>query len=41
MKDGKEGGIPRTEADAVFAKAGNMQDMFVSIAAWPLTKIGS
>jgi hypothetical protein len=41
QKDGKEGGIPRTEADAIFSKAGNMQEMFASIVAWPLVKIGS
>lgn len=41
QKEGKEGGIPRADADAIFAKAGNMQDMFVNILVWPLTKIGS
>jgi|SRR5688572_7521754 len=41
QKDGKEGGIPRPEADAIFSKAGNMQEMFVNILVWPLTKIGS
>jgi hypothetical protein len=41
QKDGKEGGIPRADADAIFAKAGNMQEMFVNILVWPLTKIGS
>lgn len=41
VKDGKEGGIARADADAIFAKAGNMQEMFASIVAWPLTKIGS
>lgn len=41
QKDGKEGGIPRPEADAIFAKAGKIQDMFVNILVWPLTKIGS
>lgn len=38
---GKELGIPRAEADELFKKIGNMQDMFASINAWPLTKIGS
>jgi hypothetical protein len=42
QKDGKESGIPRAEADAIFEKAGkNMQEMFVNILVWPLTKIGS
>jgi hypothetical protein len=34
-------GIPRAEADAMFAKLGNLQEMFASIVAWPLNKIGS
>jgi len=37
----KEIGIPRAEADELFKKIGNMQEMFASINAWPLTKIGS
>jgi hypothetical protein len=41
QKDGKEGGIPRTEADELFKKIGNMQEMFASINAWPLVKMGS
>lgn len=41
LKDNKEIGIPRAEADELFKKIGNMQDMFASINAWPLAKIGS
>jgi hypothetical protein len=41
QKDGKEGGIPRAEADEIFKKAGNMQEMFVNILVWPLNKVGS
>ena len=37
----KEIGIPRAEADELFKKIGNMQEMFASINTWPLTKIGS
>ena len=40
-ESGKEKGIPRAEADELFKKIGNMQDMFASINAWPLQKIGS
>jgi hypothetical protein len=39
--EGKEAGIPRTEADELFKKIGTMQDMFASINTWPLTKIGT
>ena len=41
QKDGKDAGIPRAEADAMFAKLGNLAEMFTSIVAWPLNKIGS
>jgi hypothetical protein len=42
-KDNKEvpGSIPRTEADELFKKIGNMQEMFASINTWPLVKMGS
>ena len=41
QKDNKEIGIPRAEADELFKKIGNMTEMFASINAWPLVKIGS
>lgn len=41
LENGKELGIPRADADAIFAKIGNLADMFASIVAWPLNKIGS
>jgi len=41
VKDGKETGIPRADADAIFAKLGNMQEMFTTVNTWPLKKMGS
>ncbi len=39
VENGKEIGIPRVDADAIFAKLGNMAEMFSSINPWPLKKI--
>ncbi len=38
IKEGKEGGIPRTQADEIFKK---LNDVYMQITPWPLMKMGT
>jgi hypothetical protein len=41
IKEGKEVGIPRADADAIYAKLGNPLEMYQSVVPWALKKMGS